>query len=318
MSDTLQISITTVSILAGIFAIILVHQLGKKYRLPYLSTYFYFLTFLNIFGIYGIIGSRIIRNLLLNSGVSVDSVEYLNLFFIYLGIPFLILSLYMFLRLFREIVNKNLPSWFNLVYFGIMTLIFLCYGVILVKINRFGETRYDLIRHYVLIVFSVIAAVNCLYALIQQFILLTGLIDIKERRSVRFFGMFYFIIVTGIIVTINLAYLSVWIGFGFIILLFASHLLPILFLNIRLENYYVEPDIIQDFENAVEAFSMKFGISKREKEIIELINMGKSNQDISDSLFISLQTVKDHIHRIYLKTGAKNRVQLTNLIRSSQ
>jgi len=47
-----------------------------------------------------------------------------------------------------------------------------------------------------------------------------------------------------------------------------------------------------------------------------LICKGNSNQDISDSLFISLQTVKDHIHRIYLKTGVKNRVQLTNLIRT--
>ena len=43
---------------------------------------------------------------------------------------------------------------------------------------------------------------------------------------------------------------------------------------------------------------------------------GKTNQQIADDLFISLQTVKDHIHHIYLKTGVKNRVQLTNLIRA--
>jgi DNA-binding CsgD family transcriptional regulator len=39
-----------------------------------------------------------------------------------------------------------------------------------------------------------------------------------------------------------------------------------------------------------------------------------TNQEISDSLFISVQTVKDHIYRIFLKTGVKNRVQLTNLL----
>ena len=39
-----------------------------------------------------------------------------------------------------------------------------------------------------------------------------------------------------------------------------------------------------------------------------------SNQEISDSLYISLQTVKDHVHRIFTKTGVKNRVQLTNLV----
>lgn len=57
----------------------------------------------------------------------------------------------------------------------------------------------------------------------------------------------------------------------------------------------------------------KFGITKREQEIIQLICEGKSNRQIKDQLFISLQSVKDHIYRIYQKTGVKNRVQLANL-----
>ncbi len=58
---------------------------------------------------------------------------------------------------------------------------------------------------------------------------------------------------------------------------------------------------------------IKFGVTKREQEIIHLICEGKSNRQIKDQLFISLQSVKDHIYRIYQKTGAKNRVQLANL-----
>ena len=99
-------------------------------------------------------------------------------------------------------------------------------------------------------------------------------------------------------------------------LLFVSHLIPILILNIHLDRFYIEPSITIDFQKSVEECAEKFGISGREKEVIELICKGKSNQDISDSLFISLQTVKDHIHRIYIKTGVKNRVQLSNLIRT--
>jgi len=57
-----------------------------------------------------------------------------------------------------------------------------------------------------------------------------------------------------------------------------------------------------------------FGITKREQEIIRLICEGRSNREIKDQLFISLQSVKDHIYRIYLKTGVKNRVQLANLL----
>jgi len=63
----------------------------------------------------------------------------------------------------------------------------------------------------------------------------------------------------------------------------------------------------------------KYNISKREAEIIALICEGRSNKEIEDMLYISLQTVKDHIHRIYKKARVKkNRVQLTNLFNPSK
>jgi len=61
------------------------------------------------------------------------------------------------------------------------------------------------------------------------------------------------------------------------------------------------------------ALYAKFGITEREKEIIRLVCEGLSNKEIQARLFISLQSVKDHIYRIYRKTGARNRVQLVNL-----
>ena len=57
----------------------------------------------------------------------------------------------------------------------------------------------------------------------------------------------------------------------------------------------------------------KYGISKREMEVINLICEGCSNKEIADRLFISVETVKDHNSRIYLKTEVKNRTQLAKL-----
>ena len=59
----------------------------------------------------------------------------------------------------------------------------------------------------------------------------------------------------------------------------------------------------------------RYGITPREREIIELICTGKTNQEIADGLFISLATVKDHNHNIFRKAGVRNRVQLVNLFR---
>ncbi|WP_081782530.1 response regulator transcription factor [Prolixibacter bellariivorans] len=38
-----------------------------------------------------------------------------------------------------------------------------------------------------------------------------------------------------------------------------------------------------------------------------------TNQQIADKLFISIETVKDHNSRIFLKTEVKNRTQLARL-----
>jgi DNA-binding NarL/FixJ family response regulator len=47
-------------------------------------------------------------------------------------------------------------------------------------------------------------------------------------------------------------------------------------------------------------------LTKREKEIVELIAAGKSNQEIADALFISLRTVETHRLNVYQKLDVKN------------
>ncbi|MBC2840411.1 helix-turn-helix transcriptional regulator [Robiginitalea sp. SC105] len=58
----------------------------------------------------------------------------------------------------------------------------------------------------------------------------------------------------------------------------------------------------------------RYGISPREEEVIGKICEGKTNQQIADELFISLQTVKDHTHRIYTKIGINSRLKLVQLL----
>ena len=318
MFETLKIIIAIVGILAGLFSIFAVHQMNQKYRLPFLSIYFYFLIFLNIFGIYSVAGTRIIREILVTLETTSTSIEYIPLVFIFLGIPFLILALYMFIRLSTEMVRRNLSTVFNLVYFSVQFLLFLAYGVILVIIRRSGENHYDQIQRLILITYSALSAIICFSALVFLFFHQQRFLDIKERKSIQTFGALYFIIMVVLAVLVNLSHLSPWLQVFFLFFLLASHLIPIFFLNINIDKYYIEPLVVIDFNQSVQEFAGKFGISGREKEIIELICKGKSNQDISDCLFISLQTVKDHIHRIYLKTDVKNRVQLANLIRTFQ
>ncbi|MDH7480268.1 MAG: response regulator transcription factor, partial [Syntrophomonadaceae bacterium] len=50
-------------------------------------------------------------------------------------------------------------------------------------------------------------------------------------------------------------------------------------------------------------------LTSREREVLKLISTGESNRDISERLFISEKTVKNHITSILRKLGAKDRTQ---------
>ncbi|UFP95228.1 helix-turn-helix transcriptional regulator [Gloeobacter morelensis] len=50
-------------------------------------------------------------------------------------------------------------------------------------------------------------------------------------------------------------------------------------------------------------------LSRREREILQLIQQGFSNQQIADHLYLSVNTVKNHMSRIFAKLSATNRTQ---------
>lgn len=58
--------------------------------------------------------------------------------------------------------------------------------------------------------------------------------------------------------------------------------------------------------------SPRTDLSERELEIIELVAIGLTNQEIAERLTISKRTVDNHVSNIFTKTGAKNRVALLN------
>ena len=55
--------------------------------------------------------------------------------------------------------------------------------------------------------------------------------------------------------------------------------------------------------------NMQNELSKREQEVLELIAKGKTNNDIAQSLYISVRTVKFHVSSILSKLGVRNRTE---------
>jgi DNA-binding NarL/FixJ family response regulator len=60
----------------------------------------------------------------------------------------------------------------------------------------------------------------------------------------------------------------------------------------------------------------KFGLTRREQQLVGLIRLGLSNKEIGSRLNLSEQTVKNHIHRILRKVGANDRLGIVEQCQS--
>lgn len=105
-----------------------------------------------------------------------------------------------------------------------------------------------------------------------------------------------------------------WIVALLILVYFMSSFVPVFYLKLRSHLIFAPLHSENRNQGKKELIYSKYDISKREIEIIEQICLGKTNQQIADELFISLQTVKDHTHRIYTKIGIKSRMKLVKLV----
>ncbi len=113
---------------------------------------------------------------------------------------------------------------------------------------------------------------------------LFGLWGIPEKLDLPYFSTIYYLIFNG----------------GFLIFLYRHILLR---KNLSLTGEY-----------RLNAFCEEYSISSRETEIIGELLSGKQNKEIGESLFISPETVRNHLSRIYRKTEVKNRLELISLL----
>lgn len=64
-------------------------------------------------------------------------------------------------------------------------------------------------------------------------------------------------------------------------------------------------------------FTKRYNISKREKEIMDLLIQGYRNKDIADKLFLAESTVKGHVSELYNKLGIGKKSELIEFINKS-
>jgi two-component system, NarL family, nitrate/nitrite response regulator NarL len=70
-------------------------------------------------------------------------------------------------------------------------------------------------------------------------------------------------------------------------------------------------DLVAQTAPAKTAESAALGLTRREEQLIPMIDRGLTNKEIAAQLNLSEKTVKNHVHRILRKTGADSRFRLS-------
>ena len=67
--------------------------------------------------------------------------------------------------------------------------------------------------------------------------------------------------------------------------------------------------VFEGFKEKTVAIAEKTSLTAREIEILTLVSMGSTNEEISAKMFISTNTVKTHLYNIFKKINVGNRLQ---------
>ena len=293
----------------AVIGVLVTYNLFQSLKISLLQLLLYQQIFLFSFFIYGIWGNVAIREIISDLNLNLELSGKLALFMPLMGAPFLIVSWFMLLKFIYGLNGYSFSKAVVLIYFVSLFTALATFGFVVQNqiIEMPVEPRLYIVRLLVL-------------ANLVIHLLLVYPVSRPEKKTVfqqkmEFRKLFYVYLSGVIIYSVALSFFN---QLGFIsatisvILLFAASIIIPVGLRLKQDILIVKKE---NQNTGFRNFCEHFEISKREAEIILEICAGKTNKAIAEKLFITLQTVKDHNHRIFTKTQVRSRVQLANLVR---
>lgn len=297
------IFILTVAMAAG--GVVLSAKLQKRYNQELFSPLLYFQVFIYTFGFYGIWGQVLIRSFL-PLYISGDILTRFYDIVLLLGLPFVVFAWLMLLQFSAAIYGEKKNSWFVLGFLVVNIIVIVIIGYITGRISYVKPL--NLIKYFFIIlnfVYTTIASLQIFYSVKRDIVITT-----PDRRVVASGVILITLLQSSILIMFSS---QTFLGILFIIMFFAGNTFLPVYLTYGANLVTTKSDLGQNI--SLNELCKRFEVSPRESDIVREICNGLSNKEISDKLFISLQTVKDHTHRIYIKTNVKSRAQLMNLVR---
>ncbi|WP_170932511.1 tetratricopeptide repeat protein [Belliella buryatensis] len=114
--------------------------------------------------------------------------------------------------------------------------------------------------------------------------------------------------------------LTIITGFSFLFLLTIYLGYRIYFLKLKPQKRGFKPELIHQTSDLLDFnlvnSHLPTPLTCREWDVVQLVELGKSNSEIAASLFVSENTVKTHLKNIFIKVEAQNRTDMIHKVRA--
>lgn len=299
-----------IGLVVGMFAAFYSFQLNKTCRNPFLS---YFVKYIVVFNL--VIFLYLVTKYAAVNFPGTISSDQDSPFYIIVFVTAMIGEMgliYTFSQVCRRLLKKAVPNKAHSMFSTLIILVCIsCVIGITTRMNT-GSSRW-LKTTYIgvtLLTFLFLLGMS-VWISFQK----SEKLENNRKEAIRNFGFLYFAGFLGLFGGASLPEpLKLIISTAALLYL---NIIPFIWLKKFFLRFYLQVSS----ENSVkllEIIAQDKQISKREREIMELILQGKSNKEIENLLFISYNTVKNHIYKIYQKLGVNSRGQMIHIVLQAQ
>jgi len=306
--EHLQILFLFFNLFLGVLTILYLYQIYKKYKESNILTLIYYSISFNILVFadlsYKYLMANIFKNIFFEIPYFITLILLCLVFVTEYAITY---YLYLFIL---KLNNKHITSKRSNLF--IAWIAFFTSASIIGMFMYYSQDNENWFYHiHELWIFSMDLII--LFSLISHLIKSVRLPKTKIRKLLESFGFLFLIGYIGFALShINFYFIHYNVETYDSIILLLINLCPLVWIRI----FYLKHQITTASYGItpINKFAKEFNLTVREKEVVELIMKGKTNNEIEACLLISFNTVKNHIYNIFKKTGANSRSQLLYFI----
>ena len=288
-------------------------QLLSTYASEFLRHHFYYLAAVHAFAFYGLWGQILTRAVLGVVDTEVAVVNLVAVFVPVLGVPFLFVSWAMLVNMAGSMFGKAIKPRWHAVHLVVFGLLLLGAWTAVARLQAEPASPLDILG---LIEAAALIGVELLY--FAAFLVLVWRFRVVAEGDKRRVLLVFSALLCGAFVArsllASLVLIDIRLGAVGLLVFHGSNLPALLYLRANADRVFAPVKAEHATKQGMEHVLDHYGVTKRERQIVQKICLGKTNKQIAEELFISLQTVKDHTHRIYSKIGVNSRVQLVQMM----